>query len=68
LQNPKQTNGDNLNSVTSENRRAFRNKMKEYLKEKITELETNNTSKNIRHLYSGINEFMKSRLSITSTG
>jgi hypothetical protein len=34
LQNPSKTNGDNLNSVRRETRRNFRNKKREYLKEK----------------------------------
>jgi hypothetical protein len=32
---------------------------REYLKDKINELETNNKNKNIRYLYRGINEFKK---------
>jgi prefoldin subunit 5 len=35
------------------------NKGREYLKDKINELESNNKNKNIRHLYRGINEFKK---------
>jgi hypothetical protein len=44
----------NLRHETS---RTFRNKKREYLKDKINELETNNKNKNIRDLYRGINEF-----------
>jgi hypothetical protein len=35
--------------------RYFRNKKREYLKNKINELTTNNKNKNIRDLYAGIN-------------
>jgi hypothetical protein len=57
LQNPNQSNVDNLNNVRSEASRHFRNKKKEYLKAKINELETNSKNKNIRDLYRGINDF-----------
>jgi hypothetical protein len=40
--------------------RHFRNKKREYLKDKIDELATNSKNKNIRHLYSGINDFKRS--------
>jgi hypothetical protein len=46
----KSTDGDNLNNVRCETCRTFRNKKKEYLKEK-NELEANNKSTK------GINEF-----------
>jgi hypothetical protein len=39
LQDPKQSNVHNLNSVRREARRHFRNKRKEYLKAKIDKLE-----------------------------
>jgi hypothetical protein len=35
--------------------RHFRNKKREYLKDKINEFETNSKYKNIRNLYRGIN-------------
>jgi hypothetical protein len=38
-------NGDNLNNVRREASRHFRNKKKEYLKEKINELATNSKNK-----------------------
>jgi hypothetical protein len=57
LQNPNQSNGDNLNNIRREASRHFRNKKKEYLKAKINELETNSKNKNIRHLYKGIHDF-----------
>jgi hypothetical protein len=59
LQDPSAVNGDNLNNVRREASRHFRNKKREYLKDKINELATNSTNKNIRHLYRGINEFKR---------
>jgi hypothetical protein len=50
LQNPNQSNGDNLINVRHEASRHFRNKKKEYLKAKINELERNSKNKNIRDL------------------
>jgi hypothetical protein len=35
LQNPNQTNGDNLQNLRHETSRTFRNKKREYLKDKI---------------------------------
>jgi hypothetical protein len=54
LQDPSEINGDNLNNVRLEASRYFRNKKREYLRDKIIELATNNKNKNIRDLYSGI--------------
>jgi hypothetical protein len=59
LQNPSQINGDNLQNLGHETSRTFRNKKREYLKDKINELETNNKNKNITYLYRGINELKK---------
>jgi hypothetical protein len=42
-----------------ERSRHFRNKKRQYLKDKINELESNGKNKNIRDLYRGINEFKK---------
>jgi hypothetical protein len=42
-----------------ETTKTFRSKKREYLKGKINELEINNKSKNIRDLYTGINQFKK---------
>jgi hypothetical protein len=39
--------------------RHFRNKKREYLKEKINELATDSKNKNIRGLYRGIRKFKK---------
>jgi hypothetical protein len=38
LQNPSQTNGDNMNNVRCETSTTFRNKKREYLTEKIMSL------------------------------
>ena len=54
LQDPTQSNVDNLNNVRHAASRHFRNKKKEYLKVKIHELETNSKIKNIRDLFRGI--------------
>ena len=59
VQDPSQSNVDNLNSVKREVSRHFRNKKKAYLRAKIEELETNSKIKNIRDLYRGINDFKK---------
>jgi hypothetical protein len=64
LQDPSEirVNGDNLNNVRREASRNFRNKKREYLKDKINELATNSKNKNIRDLYRGINEFKRGYL------
>jgi uncharacterized protein YaaR (DUF327 family) len=59
LQDPREINGDNLNNVRCEASRHFRNKKREYLKDKINELATNSKNKNIRDLYRGINIFKR---------
>jgi hypothetical protein len=46
-----------MSSGRPETSKTFRNKMREYLKENINELETNSKNKNMRDLYRGINEF-----------
>jgi hypothetical protein len=48
LQNPSQVNGDNMHSVRCEASRTFKTKKREYLKNKINELETNSKNKNIK--------------------
>ena len=48
VQDPSQSNVDNLKNVRREARRHFRNKKKAYLKATIDELETNSKIKNIR--------------------
>jgi hypothetical protein len=59
LQDPSEANEDNLSDVRQEASRHFRNKKREYLKDRINKLESNSKNKNIRNLYRGINEFKK---------
>jgi hypothetical protein len=59
LQDPGEINEDNLNNGKRETSRYFKNKKREYLKDKINELATNNKNKNKRDLYRGINEFKR---------
>jgi hypothetical protein len=54
LHDPGKGNEDNLSDV-----RHFRNKKREYLKDKINKLELNSKNKKLRDLYRGINEFKK---------
>jgi hypothetical protein len=49
----------NLRNVRREASRHFRNKKREYLQDKINEIELNSKNKNIRDLYKGITEFKK---------
>jgi hypothetical protein len=56
---PSEINGFNLNNKRHEASRHFRNKKRECLKDKIDELAMISKNKNIRDLYSGINEFMR---------
>jgi hypothetical protein len=48
-----------LRNVRRETSRHFRNKKREYLKDKINEIELNSKNKIIRDLYRGITEFKK---------
>jgi hypothetical protein len=50
---------DNLHTVRREASRLFRNKKREYLKDLINELATNNKSNNVRDQYRGINELKR---------
>jgi hypothetical protein len=59
LQDPSEINGDNLNNVRREASRYYRNKKREYLKDKIIATATNSKSKNIRDLYRRRNEFKR---------
>jgi len=59
VQDPSQSNVDNLNSVRREVSRHFRNKKKEYLRAEIEELEANSKINKIRDLYRGISDFKK---------
>jgi hypothetical protein len=51
LQDSREINGDNLNNVRCEASIYFRNKKREYMKDKINELPPNSKNKNIRDLY-----------------
>ena len=59
IQDPSQSNVDNLNNIGRDASRHFRNKKKAYLKVKIEELETNSKINSVRDLYRGINDFNK---------
>jgi hypothetical protein len=59
MQDPSQSNVENLNKVRGDASRHLRNKKKAYMKAKIEELETNSKLKNARELYIGINDFKK---------
>jgi hypothetical protein len=59
MQDPSQSNVNNLNNVRRDASIHFRNKKKAYLKSKIEELETNSKINNIRDLYRGINDVKK---------
>jgi hypothetical protein len=59
LQHPSETDGDNLNHVRREASRCFRNKEREYLKDKINEIAMNSKNKNIRDLYRGTYDFKR---------
>jgi hypothetical protein len=48
-----------VSNVRREASRHFRNKKREYLKDKINKLGSNRKNKNIRNLCRGINEFKK---------
>jgi hypothetical protein len=46
LKNPREINGDNVNSVIHEVSRHFMDENREYLRDKINELATNSKNKN----------------------
>jgi hypothetical protein len=48
-----------MNNIRRETIRHFRNKKREYVKDKIYEIATNSKNKNTRNLYRGINEFKR---------
>jgi hypothetical protein len=55
----KRNKWDNLNKVKRKANRHFRNKKREYLKDKVNEIARNRKNKNIRDLYRGINGFKR---------
>jgi hypothetical protein len=57
LQIPSEISGNNLNYVIREASRRFRNKKREYMRDKVKDLATNRNNKKIRVLYGRINEF-----------
>jgi hypothetical protein len=59
IQDPSESNIDNMNNVRRDASRHFRNKQKVYLKAKIETLETNSKINNIKDLYRSINDFKK---------
>jgi len=59
IQDPSESNVNNLNNVRCNGSRHFRNKKKAYLKAKLEELETSSKVNNVRNLYRGINDFKK---------
>ena len=59
LQDPNQSNVDDLNNVRREANNHFRNKKSEYLKAKIDELETSSKIRNTRDLYRKTSDFKK---------
>jgi hypothetical protein len=56
IQDPSRGNVDNLNNVTRDASRHFRNKKKAYMKVKVEELETNSKINNVRDMYRGITD------------
>jgi hypothetical protein len=59
LQDLSKINGDKLNNVRHEDVRYFRNKKREYQKDKINGLATKNKNKNIGDMYMERKEFKK---------
>jgi hypothetical protein len=59
LQDPSEANEDNLSDLGQVASRHFRKKKREYLKNKINELESNSNDNNIRDLYRAIKQFKK---------
>jgi len=59
VQDPNQSNIDNLNNGRREDSRHCRNKKRKYMKATIDELETNSKIENMRDWYSGISYFKK---------
>jgi hypothetical protein len=59
LQDPSVVNENNFRNIRRKASRHFRNKKREYLKGKITEIELNSKNNNVRDLYRGITEFKK---------
>jgi hypothetical protein len=56
MQDPSQSNVENMNKVRRDASRHRRNKRKAYTKAKVEELETNSKIKNVIDFYRGIND------------
>jgi tRNA A37 threonylcarbamoyladenosine dehydratase len=67
LQDPNQSNVNNLNTVRHAASRHFKNKKKKYLIAKIEQLEINSKIKSIRDFYRGISDFKKGYQPRTNT-
>jgi hypothetical protein len=59
LQDSGEVNGDNHSNIRCEASRYFRNKKREYLKDKINEIVMNSMNKNSKNLYRKIFEFKR---------
>ena len=59
LQDPTQLNTDNYHTERRETSRTLGNKKRDYLKGKMSEIETNSKNKNSRHLYKEIKDVKK---------
>jgi hypothetical protein len=59
MQDPRQSNVENLNMVRRDASRHLRNKKMAYMKAKIQELKANSKLKYVRDLYRGIKDFKK---------
>ena len=59
MQDPTQLNRYNYHTERRETSRTLRNKKRDYLKGKLSEIDTNSKNKNIRDLYKGMKDFKK---------
>ena len=54
LLEPNKINSENLDNIRRETSRVLKNKKREYLKEKINDMEVNGKNKNIIDMYQGV--------------
>ena len=59
LPDPTQLNRDNYHTERRQTSLTLRNKKRDYLKGKLSEIEINSKNKNIRELYKSIKHFKK---------
>jgi hypothetical protein len=59
MKGKKRNKWGNLHNIRRETSRHFRNTKREYLKDRIGDLETNSKNKNIRDLYRGSTQFKR---------